>query len=256
MSTAPTIPPWLSRLIPAEHERLSIAVRSFGEAWRLFWNAQCLSVGRILRGEERPLEQVVAEQLVQAFDKARPPERALFRLKEAVEGLAQLGAEVPSHVQNALDAGCYDIAVRDRPPSQRSELTKLLSDFRQVERRGRKWAERLLALIAANKQPPRQEEWLPASQAVDQAERAGHRISLAWVSKYAEKNGVRMRPRQLDGNHRREVEWYSLMGFLTKRKAEGGDADTGNGPTARERDVIEARLKEARKKKRLDRSAD
>src|SRR5262249_3389762 len=55
-----------------------------------------------------------------------------------------------------------------------------------------------------------EEEWLPASEAVKWAEQSGHPISLKWLTHDARKHGVRIRPRQLPGSHKQEVDWASL----------------------------------------------
>jgi hypothetical protein len=97
------------------------------------------------------------------------------------------------------------------------------------------------------------EEWLPAGQAVERAERAGLPVTLGWLSRPPRKSGVRTRPRELPGNHQREVEWYSLAGYLAKIKAEETDIDD---PGSTERAGIEVRMNKAAEKKRQDRSLD
>ena len=150
MSTAPTIPPWLSRLTPAEHERLSIAVRSFGEAWRLFWEAQCASVSRICRGEERPLGQLSGDSWDQEFVEQAKPGQAFARLREAVEELALVGVKAPSHIQGVLRVGGFDSMIRNLPPAGRPREETFLKDLQEKERQGREWADKQLALITAN----------------------------------------------------------------------------------------------------------
>jgi hypothetical protein len=82
--------------------------------------------------------------------------------------------------------------------------------------------------------------WMPARQAVERAEKAGFTVSLPWISKHAGKNGVETRPRQLPGNHRLEVEWNSLAGYLLNKMAEGDDDPE---PTDSERARIEKEKK-------------
>jgi hypothetical protein len=116
------------------------------------------------------------------------------------------------------------------------------------------------------------EEWVPASEAVERAKRAGFGITPPWLSKYAEKNGVRTRPRQGPGNHRSEVEWNSLAGYLLRnpdlhKAAEPGgtgDAAGRQETPARPRwemlgdyDVgVERRKEEERNKKHQGRAPD
>jgi hypothetical protein len=97
------------------------------------------------------------------------------------------------------------------------------------------------------------EEWLPASAAVNRAERAGYQVGLSWLSRFAEKRGVKTRPRQLTGNHKLEVEWNSLAGYLTRKKADETDHEE---PPSDEKDRIEERMKKAKEKKRQDRTPD
>jgi hypothetical protein len=92
-----------------------------------------------------------------------------------------------------------------------------------------------------------QEEWLPAAKAVERAERAGHRISLKWLTQDAPKHGVRLRPRQLPGRHKREVEWSSLAGYLLRQQRPEEEPDE---------EGISQRLRAAQEHKRQERSLD
>jgi hypothetical protein len=70
------------------------------------------------------------------------------------------------------------------------------------------------------------DEWVPASKAVQAAEREGYPITLKWLTKDAFKHGVNLRPKQLPGKHKQEVEWWSLIDCLAKRRAEYQDDET------------------------------
>jgi hypothetical protein len=95
--------------------------------------------------------------------------------------------------------------------------------------------------------PASMEEWLPASKAAERAEQCGHPIPLKCLTKDACKHGVRIRPRQQAGKHRREVEWSSLAGYLLKRDQlePGLDEEATN-----------QRIRETRAQKRRERSLD
>ena len=69
-----------------------------------------------------------------------------------------------------------------------------------------------------------EELWMPASEAVQRAEKAGLKVSLSWLSRFGEKRGVKMRPRTLPGKHKLEAELNSLAGCLVRRAS-------GKGPT-------------------------
>jgi hypothetical protein len=102
------------------------------------------------------------------------------------------------------------------------------------------------------------DEWMPASKAVERAQRAGLPAELSGLIRSPEKHGVKTRPRQLPGNHRLEVEFNSYAGYLARKKAGRADAekDEDGDPPVRERESIEERKKEAREKKRQDRTPD
>jgi hypothetical protein len=93
---------------------------------------------------------------------------------------------------------------------------------------------------------PAEEEWLPASKAVEGAEQSGHRITLKWLTQDARKHGVRTRPRQLPGSHKREVEWASLAAYLLKQPRPENDADEETAD----------RLRKAQEQKRRERPLD
>jgi hypothetical protein len=91
------------------------------------------------------------------------------------------------------------------------------------------------------------EEWLPATEAVDWAEEAGHPITLKWVTKDASKCGVRTRPSQLPGRHKVEVEWNSLAGCLLRRALSEKEPDET---------TMSASLREEQERKRRERPLD
>jgi hypothetical protein len=88
------------------------------------------------------------------------------------------------------------------------------------------------------------EEWVPASEAVERAEKSGHPVGLKWLTQDAHKHGVRIRPRQQPGRHRKEVEWTSLILFLTKHAQGKMELDAG----------VSDRLQEVRAAKQQGRS--
>jgi hypothetical protein len=90
------------------------------------------------------------------------------------------------------------------------------------------------------------EEWLPATEAVERAEKSGHPVGLKWLTQDAHKHEVRIRPRQQPGRHRKEVEWTSLILFLTKHAQRKMELDDG----------VSDRLQEARAAKQLGRSLE
>jgi hypothetical protein len=108
--------------------------------------------------------------------------------------------------------------------------------------------------------PASEGQWLPAAQAVNKAEQAGHPIRLDWLTRDAPKQGVKVRARQLPGNHKKEVEWNSLAGYLMMQKSgEAAVAGTEGGaddPPDTERNEIERRKEEEQRRKRHNRSLD
>jgi hypothetical protein len=90
------------------------------------------------------------------------------------------------------------------------------------------------------------EEWLPATEALDRAEKCGHPVTLKWLTQNAQKHGVHLRPRQQPGRHRQEVEWTSLILLLTKRAQRKRESDDG----------VSDRLQEAQAAKQRRRSLE
>jgi hypothetical protein len=100
------------------------------------------------------------------------------------------------------------------------------------------------------------EEWLPAGAAAERAESKGLPLSLSYLSRLVKADKVRSRPPRLPGRHKLEVEWTSLVGYLT-RKPVKGEAAGKAVRTGRQRKTladavedIERRKKEAHDQKR------
>ena len=90
------------------------------------------------------------------------------------------------------------------------------------------------------------EEWLPASEAVERAERLHlPAVTLPWLSKSANGSGVRTRRREQPGRHKLEVEWNSLAGHLTRKALA---ADESEDPES-----TDARIREAHAQRRQSR---
>ena len=100
------------------------------------------------------------------------------------------------------------------------------------------------ALVEVESSP---EEWVPAAKAVERAERAGHPISLKWLTQDAPKHGVLLRPKELPGRHKQEVHWASLAGYLLRENRIEKEADE---------EGIRQRLRAAQERKRQERSLD
>jgi hypothetical protein len=97
-------------------------------------------------------------------------------------------------------------------------------------------------------QPPKEEDWLPASEALYVARARGYDITLDWISK--RKDRILTRRPQLSSKHRLEVEMGSLAKVLfteAKRKAMTTDTDE---PEKAEREGIEARMQAEQRSKR------
>jgi hypothetical protein len=91
------------------------------------------------------------------------------------------------------------------------------------------------------------EEWLPASIAVERAERSGHPITLKWLTRDSSKHGVRTRPQRQGGRHKQEVEWSSLAGYLLKQARLATESDEGE---------LSCRVREAQEQRRTERPLD
>jgi hypothetical protein len=85
------------------------------------------------------------------------------------------------------------------------------------------------------------------SAAVERANKAGLDITLKWLTTSAHKHGVRVRPRQLAGNHRKEAEWNSLAGYLLKRPRPENSSDE---------EALSSRIEETRERRRKERPLD
>ncbi len=100
----------------------------------------------------------------------------------------------------------------------------------------------------------RGEEWLPASEAVNLAERAGLSVSISWLSKSAKKGVIKARHRQEPGKRRYlEVEWNFLIGRLVKKKAEDAHDGDAKEPSPGEQQQIDEEIQQADAQKRRQR---
>jgi hypothetical protein len=145
-----------------------------------------------------------------------------------------------------LDAQCNagpkwkEYCERYRQLSPRFDLTQIGAALRQE-----------LAPFAGSRADDH-EKWLPASQAVERAQRMGIKLSLASLSKWAAKGHVRTRERTLPGNHRTEVEWRSLIAHLEHGATQHGPSEREPKDDAKGRQYkagVERRKKELREKK-------
>jgi hypothetical protein len=94
---------------------------------------------------------------------------------------------------------------------------------------------------------PTEEEWLPASKAVERAEQSGHHITVKWLTQNARKHGVRIRPLPQPSKHRQEIEWCSLAVYLLKRAQAEDELDET---------AIDRRIRDAQQQKRRERPLD
>jgi hypothetical protein len=93
------------------------------------------------------------------------------------------------------------------------------------------------------------EEWLPASKAVERAQRKGFSFTITWLTRDAHKYGIKIRQRQLPGRHKKEVEMRSLTRYLFE------DGKLLKRPTPEEEteeETIKRRIQEAKEKKRRE----
>lgn len=94
-------------------------------------------------------------------------------------------------------------------------------------------------------------QWMPASKAVDEAEKAGLPVTLSALTRFGEKWGVKMREKTLPGRHKLEVELNSLLLALAHRARQG--RPSGDEPAEGEYDEA---IKEARTSKPSRRDSD
>jgi hypothetical protein len=113
--------------------------------------------------------------------------------------------------------------------------------WRWVRRRARDFVDAVLEAVRPMDASAAEDgkDWVPASVAVKRAAQAGFEITLPWLSKEAEKLGIKTRSNPGAGKHRREVNWSSLAGYLLlhlemRKEKEEEDAEegaaTGEGP--------------------------
>jgi hypothetical protein len=102
------------------------------------------------------------------------------------------------------------------------------------------------------------QEWIPATEAVERAERTGYTITQAWLSRLpkAAQAQVGTRPREQPGNHKLEVEWNSLAGYLTRTGPPQKPPEVEDREGEDDQEGINRRMEEEREKKRRERSPD
>jgi hypothetical protein len=88
---------------------------------------------------------------------------------------------------------------------------------------------------------------MPASRAAEWAEERGYPINLKCLTQDAPKHGVRIRPQELPGRHKQEVELNSLARYLLER---------GRPETESDQEAIQRTVREAQEQKRKERSLD
>jgi hypothetical protein len=102
----------------------------------------------------------------------------------------------------------------------------------------------------------RHEKWMPFAEAVEKANSIEVNVSLSWLCKNEEKHGIRSRSRQLPGNHKREVEFHSLLlGYLLNNlKHVKTETPAEESPTTDAE--MDERIRVAQEKKRRERPSD
>jgi hypothetical protein len=189
-----------------------------------------------------------------ALDKHRPTVAALMARHQVSP---DAGALVAGIVQSCTAAKLeFERAVWRSYAPERFDPPDRLGDVREAVAR---WHNPICQLLEIMKMEVREragkcrdentkKEWLPASAAVERAEKAGYSINLSWLTRDAAKHGIRTRPRQLEGRHRSEVEWDSLAGYLMKQKAKPDEES--------EEEAVSERLREAQERKQKERPLD
>jgi hypothetical protein len=87
------------------------------------------------------------------------------------------------------------------------------------------------------------EEWLPASKAVERAQKAGYSMSVSWLSRIRAHLSILIRPAALPGRHKKEVEWRSLIAYLVEHKSKDGGLQPEQDEGC-DREAIERRMQE------------
>jgi hypothetical protein len=128
-----------------------------------------------------------------------------------------------------------------------------ISNYAQVSATAALWLERYIT-----EEEPSQAvaKWMPATEAVELAEESGYSIPLAWVSRDAKKHGVLVRPKQLQGNHKLEVEWNFLAVYLLEHGKRIHPAAREGEPNKTQQQEINERIKNEREKKHREHSLD
>jgi hypothetical protein len=96
-----------------------------------------------------------------------------------------------------------------------------------------------------------QEKWMPAHEALEKANQRGANITLTWLTRDAPKRGVKVRPRQLPGNHKQEAEWNSLAGYLLEHRKLAHPAEEQDDPAH-----TDQRIRSAQQQRRKERPLD
>ncbi|HEV3446382.1 MAG TPA: hypothetical protein VG099_17190 [Gemmataceae bacterium] len=110
---------------------------------------------------------------------------------------------------------------------------------------------RMAAAALRAKAQDSQEKWIPANEAVEKANQRGFKINVTWLTRDAAKRGVKVRPRQLPGNHKQEVEWNSLAGYLLEHRKLAQPAEEQEDPAH-----IQQRILSAQQQRRKERPLD
>jgi hypothetical protein len=168
-----------------------------------------------------------------------PVEYALLTLRAAVDELSASGDAQLSLNGNMLARGMSGQSLF--PPEAVARLDQATGDLIN-----------LLDAIQATSQTARSdttsgEEWLPAGKAIVRAEEAGYQITASWLSRDAAKKGVKVRPAQLPGRHKQEVEWNSLAGYLLRVQAASEESEE------EDEEEISQRVRKAQEQKKRSR---
>jgi hypothetical protein len=208
-----------------------------------------------LRIERWPAMPVGWSCLGKHLDMLRSKVEAVAKLlNDCDEKMIGPGAKVESLVENVLRLEGYQDTrtlvtrfvdtcfqakqVAERPSCPKSHLYGYHSDMQERYSLIARSLETMIRSVTAD-------EWRPASEAVQAAEKEGYNITLKWLTRDAEKWGVKLRKKQLPGNHKKEVEWWSLIDYLEKQSPEGLDDET-----------IPHRIQELREQTRTERPLD
>jgi hypothetical protein len=165
-------------------------------------------------------------EMTEVEERLRQLNEACWRLINLVathEGqLRQLGTAVQAATRGTPDEEVsfqrLATCLHDAEESQSQAIAEVVLRINDVE----KIAESVAAA-------PAFELWIPAERAVEEASKLNHDTQIKWLTQDAPKHGVRVRPRELPGRHKKEVEWGTLAAYLlghrqpreAQRKTEG-----------------------------------